>query len=210
MQQRRLSGSSHHKESDVEHQHQHRVRVRRRVRVTPQVRVRPPVVAPGGRAAWASVAVLAVLASLFVGAAFPAVAAAAPSGSVSIVAYSTPKPAYAALIKAFKATKAGQGVTFSQSLRRRRAPRPPRSSTACRPTSSTSPRAPTCRSWSRPGSSRPCGAPGRPRAWSPTRSCRSSCARATPSTSPRGPDLVKSGSRSSPRTRSARAAPSGT
>jgi sulfate/thiosulfate transport system substrate-binding protein len=62
------------------------------------------------------VAVLAVLASLLVGAAFPAVAAAAPSGSVSIVAYSTPKPAYAALIKAFNATTAGKSVTFSQSF----------------------------------------------------------------------------------------------
>ena len=32
------------------------------------------------------------------------------------MAYSTPKPAYAALITAFQATKAGQGVTFSQSF----------------------------------------------------------------------------------------------
>jgi sulfate/thiosulfate-binding protein len=48
------------------------------------------------------------------GAAGPA--GAATGGSVSLVAYSTPKPAYAALIKAFEATKAGQGVTFSQSF----------------------------------------------------------------------------------------------
>ncbi len=49
-------------------------------------------------------------------AAAPAVAGAAPSGSVSLVAYSTPKPAFAALIKAFNATPAGQNVTFSQSF----------------------------------------------------------------------------------------------
>jgi sulfate/thiosulfate transport system substrate-binding protein len=42
--------------------------------------------------------------------------AGASGGSVSLVAYSTPKPAYAALITAFEATKAGQGVTFSQSF----------------------------------------------------------------------------------------------
>ncbi len=35
---------------------------------------------------------------------------------MAIVAYSTPKPAYAALISAYNATKAGQGVTFSQSF----------------------------------------------------------------------------------------------
>jgi sulfate transport system substrate-binding protein len=41
---------------------------------------------------------------------------AATGGSVSLVAYSTPKPAYAALVTAFGATKAGKGVTFSQSF----------------------------------------------------------------------------------------------
>jgi len=41
---------------------------------------------------------------------------AAASGNVALVAYSTPKPAYAALIKAFNATSAGKGVTFSQSF----------------------------------------------------------------------------------------------
>ncbi len=35
-------------------------------------------------------------------------------GTVSLVAYSTPKPAYTALIKAFQATPAGHGVTFTQ------------------------------------------------------------------------------------------------
>jgi sulfate transport system substrate-binding protein len=38
------------------------------------------------------------------------------SGSVDLVAYSTPKPAYAALIKAFQATSQGKNVTFSQSF----------------------------------------------------------------------------------------------
>lgn len=42
-------------------------------------------------------------------------AGAASGGSISLVAYSTPKPAYAALISAFNATKAGKGVSFSQS-----------------------------------------------------------------------------------------------
>ncbi len=37
------------------------------------------------------------------------------SGSVDLVAYSTPKPAYAALIKAFQATEQGKHVTFTQS-----------------------------------------------------------------------------------------------
>jgi sulfate/thiosulfate transport system substrate-binding protein len=41
--------------------------------------------------------------------------AGAAGGTISLVAYSTPKPAYAALIAAFNETAAGQGVTFSQS-----------------------------------------------------------------------------------------------
>ncbi|HEX4082237.1 MAG TPA: extracellular solute-binding protein, partial [Acidimicrobiales bacterium] len=41
--------------------------------------------------------------------------AGAASSSVNLVAYSTPKPAYAALVTAFGATKAGQGVTVVQS-----------------------------------------------------------------------------------------------
>jgi len=43
-------------------------------------------------------------------------AGAASGGSVSLVAYSTPAPAYAKLIAAFQATAAGSGVTFSQSF----------------------------------------------------------------------------------------------
>ncbi len=42
--------------------------------------------------------------------------ASAAGGSVSLIGYSTPKPAYAVLIKDFGATKAGAGVTFSQSF----------------------------------------------------------------------------------------------
>jgi sulfate transport system substrate-binding protein len=57
----------------------------------------------------------AVAAALLTGLAVPATAGAA-SGSVALVAYSTPKPAYAALIKAFNATSAGKSVTFSQSF----------------------------------------------------------------------------------------------
>jgi sulfate/thiosulfate transport system substrate-binding protein len=64
----------------------------------------------------AAVAMLAAMVSLVAAAALPAAADAAPSGSVSLVAYSTPKPAYAALIKAFNATSAGKSVTFSQSF----------------------------------------------------------------------------------------------
>ncbi len=43
-------------------------------------------------------------------------AGASSGGSIALVAYSTPKPAFAALITAFQATKAGKGVTFSQSF----------------------------------------------------------------------------------------------
>jgi sulfate/thiosulfate-binding protein len=43
-------------------------------------------------------------------------AGAASGGSVALVAYSTPKPAYGALIAAFNETAAGEGVSFSQSF----------------------------------------------------------------------------------------------
>ncbi len=56
-----------------------------------------------------------VAVSLAAGLGIPASAGAA-TGSVDLVAYSTPKPAYAALIKAFNATSAGSAVTFSQSF----------------------------------------------------------------------------------------------
>jgi len=42
--------------------------------------------------------------------------AGASGSSVALVAYSTPKPAFATLIKSFEATKAGTGITFSQSF----------------------------------------------------------------------------------------------
>ena len=43
-------------------------------------------------------------------------AGAASGGSVALVAYSTPKAAYGALIAAFNLTTAGHGVTFTQSF----------------------------------------------------------------------------------------------
>ena len=43
-------------------------------------------------------------------------AGAASGGSVALVAYSTPKPAYGALIAAFNLTAAGRGVAFTQSF----------------------------------------------------------------------------------------------
>lgn len=39
-----------------------------------------------------------------------------PSGSLTLVAYSTPKPAYSKLISAFQKTSQGRNVTFSQSF----------------------------------------------------------------------------------------------
>jgi len=42
--------------------------------------------------------------------------AGAAAGSISLVAYSTPKPAYAVLIQHFAATSEGHGVTFAQSF----------------------------------------------------------------------------------------------
>src|ERR671929_638685 len=41
--------------------------------------------------------------------------AATKGGSISLVAYSTPKEAYGQLIQAFQKTKVGQGVSFTQS-----------------------------------------------------------------------------------------------
>jgi sulfate/thiosulfate transport system substrate-binding protein len=43
-------------------------------------------------------------------------AGAASAGSVALVAYSTPEPAYAVLIKDFEATKAGRAVTVTESF----------------------------------------------------------------------------------------------
>jgi sulfate transport system substrate-binding protein len=50
------------------------------------------------------------------GLAFTSLPAGASGGSVNLVGYSTPKPAYAVLAKAFAATKAGAGVTISPSF----------------------------------------------------------------------------------------------
>ena len=57
---------------------------------------------------WRLVGAAVLPMSLVLGALLP-VSASAAGGTVSVVAYSTPKPAYAALIKAFNATKAGAG-----------------------------------------------------------------------------------------------------
>ena len=50
------------------------------------------------------------------GLALSALPAGARGGSVSLVAYSTPKPAYSVLAAAFAKTKAGAGVTVSPSF----------------------------------------------------------------------------------------------
>jgi sulfate/thiosulfate transport system substrate-binding protein len=56
------------------------------------------------------------LALLLIALAFPALAAGATKDSkLTLVAYSTPKDAYAQLIPAFQKTRAGNGVSFSQS-----------------------------------------------------------------------------------------------
>src|SRR5437764_11958369 len=53
---------------------------------------------------------------LVLGLAFPALAAgAAKDVKLALVAYSTPKDAYAKIIPAFQKTGAGKGVSFSQS-----------------------------------------------------------------------------------------------
>jgi sulfate transport system substrate-binding protein len=52
----------------------------------------------------------------FCGLACSALPAGASGGSVSLVAYSTPKPAYSALTAAFAKTKAGAGITVSSSF----------------------------------------------------------------------------------------------
>ena len=62
-------------------------------------------------------------------------AGASTSGSVDLVAYSTPKDAYGKIIAAFQKTKAGTGTSVSQSYgppETRHVPSPP----ACTPTSS--------------------------------------------------------------------------
>ncbi len=76
---------------------------------SPHFRVRTPLAL--------LLAPLAALSTLaVVGGADATPAGASSGGSISLVAYSTPKPAYAALISAFNATKAGKGVSFSQSF----------------------------------------------------------------------------------------------
>src|SRR5438034_8050689 len=56
------------------------------------------------------------LSLLMIGLLLPAIAAGATNDTkLTLVAYSTPKDAYAQLIPAFQKTPAGKGVTFSQS-----------------------------------------------------------------------------------------------
>src|SRR5881275_388733 len=56
------------------------------------------------------------LSLLMIGLLLPAIAAGATNDTkLTLVAYSTPKEAYAQLIPAFQKTPAGKGVTFSQS-----------------------------------------------------------------------------------------------
>ena len=62
-----------------------------------------------------SLALLAALAAVAVAGAGCGGSASGSSGKVSLVAYSTPKEAYAALIPAFNKTPAGKGVRFTQS-----------------------------------------------------------------------------------------------
>jgi sulfate/thiosulfate-binding protein len=60
--------------------------------------------------------VVATLAASLAGVASGPAGASNPGGSVALVAYSTPKPAYAKLISAFGSTTSGSSVTFSQSF----------------------------------------------------------------------------------------------
>src|SRR5580658_917798 len=64
-----------------------------------------------------AVSATAISALALCGLAFTALpAGAASGGSVNLVAYSTPKPAYSALAAAFAKTKAGSGITVSSSF----------------------------------------------------------------------------------------------
>jgi sulfate transport system substrate-binding protein len=84
----------------------------------PRVRRRILDLGFSGRAATRlAVATMAAGAMVAAGAVVGLVApAGASGGTVNLVAYSTPKAAFGAEVTAFEATKAGQGVTFSQSF----------------------------------------------------------------------------------------------
>ena len=60
-------------------------------------------------------AAAAIVAALVLAPQVPAATSTKEGGSISLVAYSTPKEAYGQIISAFQKTKAGQGVTFQQS-----------------------------------------------------------------------------------------------
>jgi len=58
---------------------------------------------------------LGLLATVVLGACSSSTKSSSGAGSVALVAYSTPKPAYDQLIKAFNDTSSGKGVSFSES-----------------------------------------------------------------------------------------------
>jgi sulfate transport system substrate-binding protein len=60
-------------------------------------------------------AAAAIVAALVLAPQVPAATSTKEGGSISLVAYSTPKEAYGQIISAFQKTKAGQGVSFQQS-----------------------------------------------------------------------------------------------
>ena len=99
-----------------------------------------------------------VVGALVVAGAVAGGATAARDGSnLTLVAYSTPRAAYAQLIPAFQGTSAGKDVVLHAVLRSVGRPEPRRRSTASTRTSSCFRSTPTCSAWSSPGSSRPTG-----------------------------------------------------
>ncbi len=80
---------------------------------TPGPRSAPSRRAPGRRLGLAAVASLAATLGLL---AVPVAAGAQTGGTVNLVAYSTPKPAYTVLAQDFAKTKGGSGVTVSSSF----------------------------------------------------------------------------------------------
>src|SRR3954468_7133964 len=76
---------------------------------------RPRRAGTRARTAWTAMAGLVAAALALTGCGGAGEAGAASGGKVALVAYSTPKDAYAELIPAFEKTAAGKGVTFTQS-----------------------------------------------------------------------------------------------
>ena len=132
---------------------------------------------------------IALLAALVV----PVAGARTTDTTLSLVAYSTPKAAFATIIPAFQKTPAGKGVNFTQSYGAVGRPGAGGRRTACPPTSSTSRSSPTCRRSSRPASSRRTGTRTRTRASSRARSSCSSSATGNPKHIRSWNDLIKPG-----------------